>query len=214
MSGLPLINAQIVYDYLRISDPMEKTIFGGWRYQPVDAIFILGSGSLGPVKKAAELYHLGAAKHIAFTSAGGNFGGNIVFGRQECDAYADELLKLKVPGKCIRYPFKDKRTTNTLQEAKVGMEFLDHWFGPIQGIILCSRSIHQRRAWATFQKHGGIVEFANYPDDELLSVELLPRLVQEIDRLQEYGAKGDLLVQDIPKDVLAVTEQIRQHLKK
>jgi hypothetical protein len=143
MSGLPLINAQIVYDYLRISDPMEKTIFGGWRYQPVDAIFILGSGSLGPVKKAAELYHLGAAKHIAFTSAGGNFGGNIVFGRQECDAYADELLKLKVPGKCIRYPFKDKRTTNTCKKQGISItldqaeRLREAWPGSSGGTSCC-----------------------------------------------------------------------------
>lgn len=70
-----------------------------------------------------------------------------------------------------------------------------------------------RRVLATFQKQNPEVEFVCNPDEERCTVELLPRLVQEVDRLREYGAKGDLEVQDIPDDVARIVEEIRAHLK-
>ena len=73
--------------------------------------------------------------------------------------------------------------------------------------------MHQRRAAATFQKQHPDVQYFNRPDGEPLTVELLPRLVQEVDRLQEYGKKGDIEMQVIPTDVLETVEKIRKHLK-
>lgn len=205
---LPFINARPLHDFL--STKNEPGPVG----EKALVTFVLGSGSMGPVRKAAELYRNGLTGYIAFTSAGGNFGGNIVFGREEVDAYRDTLIALGVHSENVLFPQSDElRTTNTLAEARGAIPFINSKrVGGANRMILCSRSVHQRRAWATFRKQHPDVYYVNCPDHEELTVELLPRLVQEIDRLREYGAKGDLEVQEIPEDVSEICEQIRKHL--
>jgi hypothetical protein len=206
---LEFINALLVYEFLAHTNMPEGA----------DAIFILGSGSLGPVRKAVELYKSGFAKHICFTSLGGTFGGNIVFGESEIEIYRNELRRLRVPTRSIHSPPAGMGmpggTTNTLAEAQAALPFMETVLPRKPSrIILCSRSVHQRRAWATFCKQNPGILFTNAPDGELLTVELLPRLVQEVDRLREYGAKGDLDVQAIPDEVAETVEKLRAYLAK
>jgi uncharacterized SAM-binding protein YcdF (DUF218 family) len=208
MPPLTVIDAQPAYDWLGVRD-----------YQPGDvdektAIFILGAGSTGPAREAAEIF-LDATVNspIFFTSAGGRFGGNVVFGRQEFEEYASILHKYRVPEEYIHYPSDDlKHTTNTLMEAKGAIPFIRSHMDNVRRVILCSRPVHQRRALATFRKHYPDIEYVNAPCSELLTTEHLLRIVQEVDRLKEYGAKGDLEVQIIPKHVTEICEQLRVYL--
>lgn len=202
---LHFINAQPVFDFLRVATKMRRP--------QVHAIFVLGSGSLAPVDEAAKLYKTGCAQGIAFTSVGGTFGGNIVFGEPEVVAYAKRLVHLGVPEKAIYYPAVEEGTSNTFVEAKGAIPFMRARLGRVEQVVLCSRSVHQRRAWATFLKQHPDLEYYNYPDSEPLTVELLPRLVQEIDRLRQYAAKGDIMPQLIPDEVSETCERLRAHLK-
>lgn len=203
---LPFINPHLLYRFLSTRDePYQDS-------HPEDVLFILGSGSLGPARKASRIYLGGSAKYIAFTSAGGNFGGNLVFGREEADEYVDFLSMMGVPERALLFPPKDKRTSNTLDEARGAIPFIESRIGKIRRLVLCSREVHQRRAWATFKKQYPDLVYLNRPDGEELTVELLPRLVQEIDRLRQYGVKGDVEVQFIPPVVSEICEQLRRQL--
>lgn len=200
---LPFINSQLVFNYLSIRDDVGRN--------EADAIFVLGSGSIAPAIEAARLYHQGVARAICFTSVGGTFGGNIVFGEPEITAYAKWLSLSQIPASAVFYPDVDKGTTNTAMEAKAAIPFMQERLGRVRRVVLCSRGVHQRRAWATFRKQHPDVFYFNRPDHETLTVELLPRLVQEIDRLREYAAKGDIEPQEISPEVHAVCEQLRAH---
>lgn len=204
---MKLIDARPLYHFLAaLNEPFPSE-------DSADVIFVLGSGSIGPIRKAAQIYSAGLAKYIAFTSSGGNFGGNVVFGREEADEYRDTLIAFGVPLRALLFPTSNElRTTNTLAEARGAIPFVESQIGRVMRMILCSRSVHQRRAWATFRKQYPNVKYVNRPDYEDLTVELLPRLVQEIDRLREYGAKGDLEMQEIPPDISGICEALRTHL--
>lgn len=180
-----------------------------------DAIFILGAGSLGPVKKAAELWRQGFAKYIAFTSKGGKFGGNMLFGKPEWQRYAEVLDAEGIPEKFLLYPTSELTTTNTLVEARTAIPFLDTQAtrDEVTRVILVSRPVHQLRAWATFKKQWPAVQFFSCPCDEELTIEHLDRMLGELDRLREYADKGDTLKVEFPPKILAIEAELRRVLK-
>lgn len=186
-----------VLNFLSLEDRPEKA----------DIIFILGSSTLAPVIRAAELYHAGYAPNIAFISIGGRFGGDHVWGIPEYVKYRETLNNLSVPERAI---FSTGLSTNTLEEAKQAIPFLrEQGIDPTK-IILVSRPVHQRRAWATFSKQYPAIKFINCPAQEHIEDIEPDRIVAEIDRLILYGIKGDLLTTEIPVDILDSVEKIRK----
>lgn len=185
-----------VLEFLRLENNPEKA----------DVIFILGGSSLAPVIRAAELYHAGYAPNIAFISIGGRFGGDHIWGVPEYVKYRETLHDLNVPEKSI---LSASLSENTLEEAKEAMPFLKRGGINPTKVILVSRPVHQRRAWATFSKQNPTIQFINCPAQELASNTELDRLVAEIDRLIAYGAKGDLLETEIPANILASIDKIK-----
>lgn len=129
----------IVLKFLRLEDCPEKA----------DIIFILGGSTLSSAVHAAELYHNDYAPKIAFISIGGHFGGNRVWGIPEYVKYRETLNSLSIPDESI---LSAGLSENTLEEAKQAIPFLrGRGIDPTK-IILVSRPVHQRRAWATFSK--------------------------------------------------------------
>ena len=190
-------DAARILDFLKVEDPPEQA----------DVIFILGGSSVAPVVRAAQLYKDGYAPNIAFVSIGGRFGGDHVWGVPEHIKYKDVLNDLGVPDKSI---LSAGLTTNTLDEAKQAIPFLKENGVNAEKIILVARPMHQRRAWATFNKQQPAIKFINCPADEPDPADTeLSRLVAEIDRLIVYGAKGDLSAVTIPAEILISTEKIR-----
>ena len=192
------------FNFLRIEDQPE----------PSDSIFILGGSSLAPVEKAAELYKAGYSSHIAFISTGGKFGGDKVWGKSEDKKYHEVLEGLNIPPEAIT---SEGMTTNTLAEAKAAIPFLkEHGIEPKQ-IILVSRPIHQRRAFATFRQQHPDVKYINCPADEPLDIndpDTVQRLVAEAERLLDYSKKEDIEKQEIPLEILKAAATIRMDLKK
>src|SRR3989344_259038 len=179
---------------------------------PRDVIFVLGGASETPLYRAAELFRHGYARArvIAFTSNGGTFGGNLLWGIPEVEHYAARLQEFGVPKDSLVYPKNSSEwTSNTLAEAQAAIPFLKRCIGcePSE-VILCARSVHQRRAWLTFLKQSPNIRFHNAPCEEVLTVELLPRILGEIKRIREYGAKGDLEKCAIPDDVLHIDQEL------
>ena len=171
------------WDLLNVKDAPEKS----------DVIFILGGSSLAPVQRAYELYKQGYAPKIAFISTGGNFGGEKIWGIPENQKYREVLLELGVqPGDIITQGL----TTNTLAEAQAAIPFIERELNKkIERMILVSRPVHQRRAYLTFRKQHPEIRYLNCPANEAYlegDEETETRIVQEMDRIRIYSAKGDI----------------------
>ena len=199
--NLPYIDAQRLFDWLRMPMPFLK----------FDAVFIAGSGSIGPVRECLKLFHGSGYRPIVFTSKGGNFGGNTIFGRDEVLEYKEELQS-HIPDRFIFHPAESEWTTNTLLEATNGMKFLRQCAPEAKTVVLCGRGVHMRRLNLTFRKHNPDLTIVNRADDEVASVELLERMCDEVGRIQLYGKKGDLLEEEIPDFVWDIVGQIERHL--
>ncbi|HWB33699.1 MAG TPA: YdcF family protein [Candidatus Paceibacterota bacterium] len=198
---LTYLDARPLYKWLTMRDKLTG---------PADAIFVLGAGSLSPLHQAMDLYKGKWAPKISFLSLGGTFGGNLIFGQTEMEMYFKELCREHIPASDMLFAPGKGLTTNTLEEARAAVPFLEERLGRKPSrIILCSRPVHQRRAWATFQKQNPGVRFLNQPSEEELSVELLPRMLQEVERIEKYGAQGDLEPQEIPDWVRELCNKIR-----
>lgn len=182
---------------------------------PADVIFILGGSSLEPVRKAAELYKAGYAPKIAFISTGGKFGGEKVWGIPENEKYKQVLVgEMGVPPEAI---ITEGLTTNTLAEAQKAIPFLENHEIVPRKMILVSRPIHQRRAYATFKQQHPDIQYVNCPANEEFvwnDIETQQRLVQEAERLLDYSQrKHDIEKQEIPHDVLMAAVTIRGVLR-
>ncbi|PIR83432.1 hypothetical protein COU19_00525 [Candidatus Kaiserbacteria bacterium CG10_big_fil_rev_8_21_14_0_10_56_12] len=190
------------FDYLNLREEPAQS----------DVIFILGGASELPAKKAAELYKRGYAKKIGFISTGGKFGGEKIWGVPENKKYRELLEAEGVPEQDI---ITQGLTSNTLAEAQEAIPFLRDRGVTVHRMILVSRPIHQRRAFATFKQQHPDINYINCPADEPLAPEdpeTRQRLVQEAERLLDYAKKGDTERQDIPREVLEAAARIRTQL--
>lgn len=203
-------SASTFWNYLNIHDDPK----------PADVIFILGGSSLKPVEKAAQLYRDGFAPKIAFISQGGRFGGETIWGMSETAKYNQRLLEMGIPQEAILAEENpEKQTRNTLAEAKAALPFLRGKNINPERIILVSRPIHQRRAYTTFmEQHPEVETYMNCPADEPLDMnnpEEVFRLVQEAERLLDYGVKKtDIQRPEIPGNILRAAAEVRHYLRK
>lgn len=174
------------------------------------AIFVLGADRLEPVKRAVALFKAGYAPYIAFISIGGTYGGKKVFGMPEHEKYRKVLLESGIPESAI---LSEGLSTNTLEEAQRALPFLKKKGAKVDRMILCSRPVHQRRAWATFQKQNASTKFINCPAFEIFDTtdeSLSARMIQEVERLEKYARQGDLVEQTFSPEVLKAIETIRR----
>ena len=195
--------AQTFFNYLNITDQPEEA----------DVIFIVGGSSIKPTEKAAQLYKAGYAKKIAFVAIGGTFGGDKVWGMSEYEMYKKTLMELGIEEDAIMY---SGLGTNTKVEAQKAIPFLAENNVNVKKMILVSRPIHQRRAFATFENRHPEVKYINCPANEPLDLNDLDtkkRLVAEAERILDYSKKGDLQKQEIPYAVLRTAALIRRHLR-
>lgn len=177
---------KIVYDYLALSDPLEKA----------DVIFIAGGSTLYPVFKAAELFKKGLAPKIVTISDWGTFSNPDWKEKGEAFIFHQELLKLGIPDKDIYWLSIIK---NSLEEAQEALPFMKKNKIFPQKMILVDRPVHQRREFATFVSQNPDLKIINCPADEPFNPnqETLDRVVAEMERLEKYAKEGDLTPQTI-----------------
>ncbi len=193
---------QTFFEYLKVEDKPERS----------DAIFLFGGSTVGPAEKGAELYKKGYSEHVVAIATKGSFS-NKDWEVPENEKYKEVLEKLKVPPEAI---LTESISDNTLVEAREAIPFIrKNGIDPKQ-IIIVSRPIHQRRAWATFQEQHPEIKYINCPADEPLDMDDLDtrkRLVAEAERLLNYSKKGDVKKQEIPYSILRAAARIRIDLK-
>jgi uncharacterized SAM-binding protein YcdF (DUF218 family) len=185
---------QILWDYLAVSDQLQKS----------DAIFVFGGPILALPEKAAQLYFQGLAPIIIVTGKTGTYDDS-GWNRPLATVFTEHLLTLGVPAYVI---LSEPNSMHTQEDVILGMQLLHDRKGNIQKIIAVSRPLHQRRALATIRKAFPQYHYFSCPCDEIPPSQIdgyqqiraiAKRALEEIDRIKQYGTKGDLEVQFIPQ---------------
>jgi hypothetical protein len=175
-----------------------------------DLMVVLGSNYMDVPNHAAQLYKQGYASQLLFSGKRGRLSEGIPEHLTEAEFFRDLALRAGVPPSAI---LLETKSTNMLQNIQFTIE-------PVSKhgrVMLVTQPVLQRRAWATAQKwwpsQTAIVNcpppwrptFQTAGWSELLGLARLA--VGEIERLPEYGKKGDLAPQII---TLAVFEAYRR----
>ena len=198
---------QKLYDWLAISDPLQKS----------DVIFLFGGPSIHTPKKGFELYKKGLADRVVCAGDTGTFDDS-GWGRPSADVFAEYLIDNGLDKKDL---IIQNRSTNTLEDVIFTVPILQEKRLSHQKLILVSIPVHQRRASATFQQQYPKLNYLNSPCDEVLPSQLSGgdlhklgiRCLQEYDRIIGYAEKGDTKRQLIPEETKEAYLKLKSELK-
>ena len=175
-----------------------------------DAIFVFGHYEPQVAHHAAELWKKGRAPLIIISGKGRDA---IPKGFEtEADSYKSLIVTDGVPESVI---ILEKESTNSLENVVMGMAEARKIGVNPKSVILCAMPPLLRRSCATFRKQFPKVTVygsAFTMPTEWFTPKRIIRLLGEIQRLNEYAEKGDIVKVEIPNDVLSAAEKISQHL--
>ena len=194
---------RVLWDYLLVAQPPA----------PADVIFVFGSQDLAMPDRAAELYRGGHAPAILATGGFGRMTRG-VFHQPEALVFRDRLIEAGVPAAAI---VAETEAGNTLENVRFGLAALRRAGRPARSALLVAKGFVTRRALATFAAQAPEVRVRACPPTPRLSEAMdrpaeafAGRLVAELDRLDRYGARGDIARQRIPPAVRAAARRIRE----
>jgi uncharacterized SAM-binding protein YcdF (DUF218 family) len=107
----------------------------------------------------------------------------------------------------------EKESTNSLENVIMGIAAVRKTGVNPKSVILCAMPPLLRRACATFRKQFPEVTVygSAFPmQKEWFTSRRINRLLGEIQRLNNYAEKGDIVKVKIPDEVLSAAEKIRQ----
>lgn len=193
-----LLNAKVVWDYMHMNHALAKA----------DVIFVLGSHDVRVAEWAAQLYLEGYAPKILFSGGYGRHTDG-VFQKTEAEVFADLAMKKGVPLCDILI---EKEATNTGENIQLGQLLMKEQGISVSQMILVQKPYMERRTYATFMKQwiGSQVEFCvtspdvsfrDYPNADISMTQLIDIMIGDLQRINDYPAKGFQIEQDIPDDV-------------
>ena len=192
----------VLWDYLLVAEPPV----------PADVIFFFGSQDLAMPDRAVELYRTGHAPAVLLTGGFGRMTRG-VFPEPEALVFRARMVAAGVPGAAI---VTEIEAGNTLENVRLGLAALRRAGRPVRSALLVAKGFVTRRAVATFAAQAPDVRVRACPPTARLADALdrppdafAARLVAEIDRLDRYGARGDIARQRIPLAVRAAVQRIR-----
>ncbi|MEK9150859.1 MAG: YdcF family protein [Patescibacteria group bacterium] len=176
----------------------------------VDAIFVFGHYEPQVAHHAAELWKKGKAPRIVISGKGRDAIPERF--ETEADFYASLVESDGVPKEVL---ILEKESTNSLENVILGMAMCRNAGVNPKSVILCAMPPLLRRSCATFRKQ--------FPDITVygsafsmpqgwFTPRRINRLLGELERLDEYAEKGDIIKVEIPDEVFSSAEKIRQHL--
>ena len=193
---------QVLWEYLLVAQPPV----------PSDVIFVFGSQDLAMPDRAAELYRGGHAPAVLATGGFGRMTRG-VFDRPEALVFRDRLLAAGVPATAI---VTEAEAGNTLENVRLGLAALRRSGRPARSALLVAKGFVTRRAVATFAAQAPDVQVRACPPTTRLAeaIDRTPdafaaRLVAEIDRLDRYGACGDIARERVPEAVRDAVRLVR-----
>lgn len=189
-----------VWDYLAVAEPPARA----------DVIFVFGSQALAVPARAAGLYRAGHAPVVLVSGRYGRMTRE-VFDQPEALVFRDRLLRDGVPPAAI---VTETEAGNTLENVRYGLAALYQRGVAARSALLVAKPFVMRRCAATFARQAPDVSVRCCPPetDLLRSVDRAPaafasRLVAEVERLDRYGATGDIAKQTVPS---AVRQAVRR----
>ena len=190
-----------LWDYLAVSDAPDSA----------DVIFVFGSQELAVPARAAALYRAGHAPVVAVSGHYGRMTRGI-FPQPEALVFRDRLLEEGVPAAAI---VTETAAGNTLENVRYGLAALRRRRLAVDSALLVAKPFVMRRCAATFAAQASGIRVRCCPPrtDLAGSIDREPaafaaRLVAELERLDRYGAAGDIARQTIPAAVRAAAERV------
>lgn len=191
-------NAKIVWDYMKMNHELTK----------VDAIFVLCSLDTRVAEKAAQLYLDGYADHI-IVSGGSGVLTQEIFDVPEAQVFADIMIKMSVP---IGNIIIEEKSTNTGENIQFTYSLLQKLGKNYKSFILVQKPYMERRTYATFMKQwpdkntkilitSPNIEYEEYFTEEMPKDLVLNIMVGDLQRIQDYPAKGFQIEQYVPDEV-------------
>ena len=194
---------QVLWDYLLVAQPPA----------PADVIFVFGSQDLSMPDRAAALYRAGYAPAALVTGGFGRMTRG-VFEEPEALVFRARMVAAGVPEAAI---VTETEAGNTLENVRFGLAALRRAGRPVGSALLVAKGFVTRRAVATFAAQAPGVRVRACPPVTRLaeamdrpSAAFAARLVAEVDRLDRYGARGDIARQQIPPAVRDVARRVRE----
>lgn len=179
-----------------------------------DVIIGFGHFDLKIPRYCGGLYMNGYARRIIFT--GGIGSGTADLGKAEAVSFREELRQ-RHPSISAEAVIVEDRSTNTSENVqftaqRLETEYPDFTFGEqIKKAIIVANAYRQRRVFLTCRRNLPEVEFYNSPPTTTFEEELrlfaskgcnfIDLLIGEIDRIIQYGEKGYILQEAIPKKI-------------
>ena len=195
----------VLWDYLLVEQPPA----------PADVIFVFGSQDLAMPDRAAALYQAHYAPAVLVTGGFGRMTRG-VFPEPEALVFRARMVAGGVPETAI---VTETEAGNTLENVRFGLAALRRTGHPVRSALLVAKGFVTRRAVATFAAQAPDVRVLACPPDTRLAGAMdrpahafAARLVAEIDRLDRYGARGDIARQEISPAVRAAARRIRARI--
>lgn len=192
--------AQIIWDYMRFEQPLEK----------VDVIIGLGSHDIRTAQWCSKLYVDSLAPKIVFTGGRGRL--TEAFEKSEADTFAEAAIKLGVPDSDI---LRESNATNTGENIRLSYDLLKELNVEVGSMIIVTKPYMLRRAYATFMKQWpgevkpkmicsaidqGFDEYCKR-NEHYSSSHVINSMVGDLQRIYEYPKLGFQIEQDIPEQV-------------
>lgn len=180
---------------------------------PADAIVALCNMDLRIAKRAAELWHQKLAPVVVASGGVGRLTPE-TWSKSEAATFANELYSLGVPKESI---FIEEGSTNIPENIKFALEALRRAGLKTHRLILATLPFAERRIAALCKKQFPDIEiqmtspdilYANYANETIDRTETVNLIVGELERLYKYPAKGFIVTQVIPQDILAANERL------
>lgn len=206
-------SARVVFDYLAAADASAP--------DDCDAVVGFGVFDLRVAALCGALHLAGRARRVIFT--GGIGAGTADLGRPEADAFADELARLypEIPRSAV---IVENRSTNTGDNIRFTLALLarDHpGLSPGAGLrraVLVASPARLRRVRLTWRRQAPLVAVWSFAPASTFEherdlhagkgIDYLALLAGEVDRLRDYPARGWIVPERIPSEILAARDRI------
>jgi uncharacterized SAM-binding protein YcdF (DUF218 family) len=208
--------AKALFNYLYLRNEISNA----------DAIIGFGHFDEKVPKHCGELYSNGFGKLIIFS--GGIGSGSTGLIKPEAQEFF-EKLQLQFPEIEPDKVILEDKSTNTGENIRFTLSLLEKFYssildpGQIQKLILVATAYRQRRAWLTCRKYLKKAELLNSPpitnfENELIMFDhagenLLQHLVDEMERINTYPARGFIEYSEIPAHIMEVTSSLKKLIK-
>ncbi|MGM9386296.1 YdcF family protein [Streptomyces antibioticus] len=182
--------------------------------RPCSVAVGLGSHDIGVADTAAELYHRGLFPLVVFTGATSRTTQERM-PRGEAEHYRERAVELGVPEHAI---LVEPNARNTGDNIRFSRAILEERQVPVSSVLLVSKPYEERRSYATARKLWPGVEWVcastpmtlpEYVDSIGDARLVLDMMVGAQQRLMTYPRQGFMIEQEIPDDVRAAFERLR-----